>query len=52
MQGYYMTWLYFLLTMQDYIVNGLGRWKSLVPLSKTYISYIYRKIKVLYLDYL
>lgn len=32
MQGYYLTWLYFFLVMQDYLINGLGKWGRVFPI--------------------
>lgn len=31
-----MTWLYFLLCMQDYLINGLGRWGRVFPMANKY----------------
>lgn len=33
MQGYFLTWLYFLLIIQDYFINGFGKWGQVFPLS-------------------
>lgn len=41
MQGYFMTWLFFLLSFQDYIINGIGFHKNRFAIlqSKKYIYY-------------
>lgn len=36
MQGYYLTWLYFFLVLQDYMINGLGRWGRVFPICNKY----------------
>lgn len=36
MQGYYLTWLFFLLTIQDYMINGLGKWGRVFPICNKY----------------
>lgn len=40
MQGYFFTWLYFLLTLQDYMINGFGKWGQVFPLSSNLKYYI------------
>ena len=45
MQGYFLTWLYFLATMQDYMINGFGKWGRVFPLCnnlKYYIEIIFQ----------
>lgn len=32
MIGYFLAWLYFLLVLQDYHINGFGRWGRVLPL--------------------
>lgn len=44
MQGYFLTWLYFLATMQDYMINGFGKWGRVFPLCnnlKYYVEILY-----------
>lgn len=36
MQGYFLTWLYFLLVMQDYVASGLASCGRVVPRCKKY----------------
>ena len=32
MQGYFITWLYFILILQDYLINGFGKFGRVFPL--------------------
>lgn len=40
MQGYFLTWLYFVAVMQDYMINGFGKWGQVFPLSNNLKYYV------------
>jgi hypothetical protein len=38
MVGYFFSWLYFLLVVQDFLMNGFGKWGLALPLASKYTS--------------